>query len=117
MLAGKPVDERKAHARLFRHLEDSISAELGGRESLSTAQLALCRRAAALSVQAELDERALIEGQPFDLSSYRATSAELRRVLEALGLSRAAKDGRTPTSPGDAYAAALAAAEEAERGR
>lgn len=116
VLAGKPIDERTAHARLFRHIEDAIHRELGGRENLTTAQLALARRAAALSLRAEQDERALVEGEDVDLGSYRATSAELRRVLEALGLSRG--DRTTQASVGrqaDPYAEAIAAAEEAER--
>jgi len=88
VIAGKPIDERSATARLFRSVEDRLHAELGGRRSLATAQLALCRRAAALATRAELDERALVEGREVDFPDYRATCAELRRVLEALGLGR-----------------------------
>ena len=38
------VDARVGAARLWRHLEDALHRELGGREGLSIAQLSLVRR-------------------------------------------------------------------------
>ena len=38
------VDARVGAARLWRHVEDALHRELGGREGLSIAQLSLVRR-------------------------------------------------------------------------
>jgi hypothetical protein len=89
-------------------------SDLGGIENISEAEHAIVRRASVLIVELERMERdfALANGSPDipTLDAYQRTCNSLRRLLEAVGLQRRAKDV-TPTL--EAY---LAAEEDAVGG-
>lgn len=79
-------------ARRYRDLIVEIASDLGGTTALSQAQQALIRRAATLSVELEMMEGRLSEGQAVDLDLYGRLASHQRRILESLGLRRALKD-------------------------
>jgi hypothetical protein len=81
-------------------LTASLTSDLGGNGQLSEAERQLIRRAAMLSLQAELIEARWAKngGEASDksLDSYQRTTGALRRVLRDLGLERRQRD-ITPT--------------------
>jgi hypothetical protein len=90
------VDHRSAWMRRLRDLIADHVSDLGGEDALSTAELALVRRAAMLTLQLELMESRWNEtngeASPKSLESYQRAVGALRRTLESLGLGRRAKD-------------------------
>jgi hypothetical protein len=70
--------------------------DLGGEDVVSTAEHSICRRIAAVTVELELLERKFaLKGKgasPKDLDLYFRGSNSLRRLLEAIGLKRVARD-------------------------
>lgn len=94
-------DSGSPSARRLRDLVAMHTADLGGVDNCTTAELVLVRRAAQLSLQLEiLEER--FAGRPDGeaptkkLDAYQRCTNTLRRVLETLGLQRRTKDV-TPT--------------------
>jgi hypothetical protein len=75
---------------------------------LSEAQLSLVRRAAALACELEQMEARMSQGEAVNLDSFGRAASHLRRLLEAVGLQRRARDV-TPTL------AELIAQDEAEQ--
>jgi hypothetical protein len=94
------VDGRSAWMRRLRDLIADHVSDLGGPDVLSTAEKALIRRAAMLTVQTELMESRWNENNgeasPRQIETYQRTANTLRRLLESLGLRRRARDV-TPT--------------------
>ena len=91
---GKPIDGRTIIARRFRDILDSIISDLGGRDHISEGEYQLARRAAALSVQAEIQE-AWLAGQRFDkvdVEEFVKLCNALNRTLGSIGLRRRARD-------------------------
>ena len=84
-------DGRGQWARRHRDLVELHVADLGPPETLSEAQMSLCRRAATLEAQLEAAEGALSKGDPVNLDEYARVTGHLRRVLETLGIKRATK--------------------------
>jgi len=85
------ADGRNAWARRLRDLIAEHTSDLGGADQLSEAQRQLVRRAATIEVALEqfdakfaMDEAVSIE----DLDAYSRASANLRRLLESIGLKR-----------------------------
>jgi hypothetical protein len=79
----------------YRRCKDLTAAhieDLGGPGMLSQAQISLCRRAAVLEVELERIEGQLSLGADADLDSYNRIAGGLRRLLEALGIERRARD-------------------------
>ena len=64
---------------------------MGGRDTLSEAQLSLVRRAAALECELEAQEARMSQGEPVNLDSFGRAASHLRRILETLGLERRPK--------------------------
>jgi hypothetical protein len=83
--------------RRYRDLMAGHISDLGGQDQLSVAQLSLCRRAAALEVELERLEAKLANGEEVDLDRYGRAASHLRRLLEALGIRRLAKDVTAPS--------------------
>jgi hypothetical protein len=82
-----------------RRCKDVIAAhlsDLGGEENTSAAERSLVRRASVLSVELEMLERKFaLAGEAADASDldlYIRGSGGLRRLLEAVGLKRVARD-------------------------
>jgi hypothetical protein len=94
LIAG--LDGRSVWGRRFYDLCASHAADAGGPETLSEAQISLIRRASALEVTLEMLEKDMAEGRDVDLDQYSRSAGHLRRILEAIGIKRVAKDV-TPT--------------------
>lgn len=97
MLPG--VDGRSPWVRRARDLIHEHVADLGGFDAASAAERSIIRRASVLTVELErLEVKFALAGQadPADLDLYQRTAGNLRRLLEAVGLQRRARDV-TPT--------------------
>jgi hypothetical protein len=91
------IDQRTGIARRFRDLVEMHTADLGGPGGLSEAQAQLIRRVSMLEVRLEEAEGRMVAGDPaVDLEEFARISSHLRRLWEALGVRRVAKDV-TPT--------------------
>jgi hypothetical protein len=88
-VAGNP---KSAWARRFHDLVIGHIQDAGGRDMLSEAQLALCKRAAGLECELERMEGRLSQGEEVDLDRYGRAASHLRRLLESLGLERKPKN-------------------------
>jgi hypothetical protein len=88
------VDARGAWARRLRDLVELHLGDLGGADAVSVAERSIVQRAATLMVELELLEAkfALGEAAAGDLDLYQRTAGNLRRLHEALGLQRRARD-------------------------
>jgi hypothetical protein len=84
-------DGNSAWARRYNDLASQHIADLGGADRLSQSQVSLVKRAAALTCELEQQEGRLSLGEAIDLDSYGRGVSHLRRLLETLGLERAAK--------------------------
>ena len=92
--AGQPIDGRTTIARRFRDILDSILGDLGGRDQISEGEYQLARRAAGLSVQAELQE-AWLAAQMFEkmnVDDYVRLVNGLNRTFASIGLRRRQRD-------------------------
>jgi hypothetical protein len=87
-ITGNP---NSAWARRFHDLVLGHVSDLGGRSTMSEAQLALCKRAAGLECELEQMEGRMSLGQEISLDSYGRAASHLRRMLETLGVERRAK--------------------------
>jgi hypothetical protein len=67
-------------------------SDLGGRDTLSEAQLSLVKRASTLELELEQAEGRLSMGETVDMDLYIRATGTLRRTLESLGLERRAID-------------------------
>jgi hypothetical protein len=93
------VDGRSIWARRCRDVVAGHVADLGGLDNCSAAERSIIRRAACLTVELErLEVRFATADQadPGDLDLYTRASGNLRRLLEAIGLERRAKDISVP---------------------
>ena len=88
-VAGNP---NSAWARRFHDLVVGHIQDAGGRDMLSEAQFALCKRAAGLECELEQMEGRMSQGIEVDLDRYGRAASHLRRILESLGLERKPKD-------------------------
>src|SRR6266540_3236166 len=95
----RSVDLRTQWARRFRDLLFLHINDLGGPDVASEGEKAIIRRAATLIVELEIMEErfALNGGASLDaLEVYQRCTNTMKRLLEAVGLERRAKDV-TPT--------------------
>jgi hypothetical protein len=70
-------------------------SDLGGDAAVSEAERSIIRRCATLTVELERMEAVFAvtgEAQPDQLDLYQRTAGSLRRLLEAVGLERRAKN-------------------------
>ena len=89
------VHKGSAWARRFRDVIGAYSSDQGGEDELSEARRSLIRRCACLQTELEILETkfALAGGADAgDLDLYQRASANLRRLLEAIGLDRQPRD-------------------------
>jgi hypothetical protein len=85
-------DGKSVWARRQRDLFELHISDLGPVESLSEAQLSICRRVATIEVELERQEGALSKGEAIDLDAYSRIAGNLRRMLESIGIERAKRD-------------------------
>jgi hypothetical protein len=95
------VDGRSAWVRRCKELIADHISDLGGVDNASAAERSLVRRACVLTVELErMEKQFALEGQASaeDLEIYARVAGNLRRLLEAVGLQRRAKDISKPPS-------------------
>jgi hypothetical protein len=83
------IDGRSTEARRYRDLCFSFADDCGGAAALTEAQRALVRQAAALSVQSEKLQAAMIRGEAIDDEQMTRVANSLSRILSRLGRKRA----------------------------
>jgi hypothetical protein len=94
------VDQRNTWVRRAKELIADHISDLGGEANASTAERSIIRRAAVLTVELErLEARFASAGEASaeDLDLYQRTAGNLRRLLEAVGLQRRAKEVSPPS--------------------
>jgi hypothetical protein len=85
-------DPNSAWSRRYRDLVTRNVSDLGGRAVLSEAQISLVRRGAALAVELESMEARMSQGEQVNLDTFGRAASHLRRIYEAIGLRRQARD-------------------------
>src|SRR5262249_16233747 len=87
------IDRRTGSYREIRRLIVAIANDLGGYDELSTGEAQLVQRAAVLGAMLVDMEASWLRGErPFDMLGYCTVVNAQRRVFEAVGLRRRAKD-------------------------
>jgi hypothetical protein len=95
------VDGRSAWIRRCKDVIEAHLSDLGGEDNTSAAERSIIRRASVMTVELERMEAAFAvagEAKPEQLDLYQRTAANLRRLLESIGLQRRTKDV-TPPDP------------------
>jgi hypothetical protein len=83
------IDGRSTEARRYRDLCLSFADDCGGAEALTEIQRSLVRQAAALTVQSEKLQAAMIRGEAIDDEQMTRVANSLSRTLSRLGRKRA----------------------------
>lgn len=89
------VDGRSAWVRRCKDVIAAHLSDLGGEDNTSAAERSIVRRASVLTVELErLEAKFALAGEASvnDLDLYQRTAGNLRRLLEAVGLQRRARD-------------------------
>ena len=89
------VDGRSAWVRRAKELISDHTSDLGGIDNVSAAERSIIRRACVLTVELERMERTFTlagEASAEDLDIYARVAGNLRRLLEAVGLQRRARN-------------------------
>ncbi len=86
------VDGRSVWSRRYSALVAGLISDAGGEAELSTLQIGLIKRAAALSMECERLEAKLCAGEAVDVDQLARTAGHLRRLSETLGLQRKPRD-------------------------
>lgn len=86
------LDGRSSAARRFRDLVSAFVADMGGLDNCSEIKLGLLRRLAATTVQAELLEARMVNGEAVDIQTLCTLASTTVRLSTRLGLERVAKD-------------------------
>ena len=86
------LDGRSATARRYRDLVNAFVADMGGLECCSEIRLGLVRRLAATTVQAEMLEARMVNGEEIDISQLCTLASTTVRLSQRLGLERKQRD-------------------------
>ena len=86
------LDGRSATARRFRDLVNAFVADMGGIERCSEVRLGLVRRLAATTVQAEMLEARMVNGDAIDIATLCTLASTTVRLSQRLGLERRARN-------------------------
>jgi hypothetical protein len=86
------LDGRSASARRFRDLANAFVADMGGLDRCSEIRLGLLRRLAAVTVQAELLEARMVNGEAVDIATLCTLASTTVRLSQRLGLERRARN-------------------------
>jgi hypothetical protein len=108
VIGGQQVDGRTKPAQRYKAVCFDLAQDTGGEPT--TGQWLLIQRAAGLTVQIELLEIEIVQGNPVDVSEYTSLTGKLIQLLNTLGLSRKAKEINPRTAPLDGHARAVKAA-------
>ena len=86
------LDGRSATARRFRDLVNAFVADMGGLDRCSEIRLGLVRRLAATTVQAEMLEARMVNGEAIDVATLCTLASTTVRLSQRLGLERRARN-------------------------
>jgi hypothetical protein len=86
------IDGRTADARRYRDLAASLADDLGGAANLTEAQRALVRQAAAMIIQSERLQSAILRGELIDSEQLTRLANAATRILSRLGIKRQRRD-------------------------
>lgn len=86
------LDGRSSAARRFRDLVVAYIADMGGLDQCSEIKLGLLRRLAATTVQCELLEAQMVNGEPVDIATLCTLASTSMRLSVRLGLERRTRD-------------------------
>jgi hypothetical protein len=89
---GASDDKRGAAYRKIAELIDSLEADLGGADRLSTAERRLVRHAALSAAMIEDLATRWLEGEPIDPAVLATLCSNERRTYETCGLRRVPRD-------------------------
>jgi len=95
------IDGRSAWIRRAKDVIRAHLVDLGGEDNASAAERSIIRRAAVLTVELERLETKFAlaqEASPEELDLYSRVAANMRRLLESVGISRRPRD-ITPPDP------------------
>jgi hypothetical protein len=90
------LDGRTAAARRFRDLVCAYIADMGGIDHCSEIKLGLLRRLAATTVQSEIIEAKMVNGEQVDISTLCTLASTTVRIAQRLGIERHARDVTPP---------------------
>jgi len=79
------LDGRSASARRFRDLVNAFVADMGGLDRCSEIKLGLVRRLAATTVQAEMLEARMVNGEAIDIATLCTLASTTVRLSQRLG--------------------------------
>jgi hypothetical protein len=86
------LDGRSSAARRFRDLINAFVVDQGGLDRCSEIKLGLLRRLAATTVQAEILEARMVNGEAVDVPTLCTLASTTVRISARLGLERVARD-------------------------
>lgn len=92
LLTRAQLDGRTSAAKALDKLVADIEADLGGRDQLSTIELALIEAFAGATVTLQHLNTRLALGQEIDLSQHAQAVSSMVRVASRLGLQRRARE-------------------------
>ena len=90
------LDRRTRPYRRYEAIRGAVLADMGGEENVSEVQKQLVSKFATIALQLEVMEAAAIDGNEIDVDLFGRAAGHLRRIAEALGMQRVARDV-TPT--------------------
>ena len=86
------LDGRSASARRLRDPVNAFVADMGGLDCCSEIKLGLVRRLAATTVQAEMLEARMMNGEAIDIATLCTLASTTVRLSQRLGLERRARN-------------------------
>lgn len=96
------IDGRSPAARRFRDLIQLYESEIGA--DLTEVERGLVKQAAALTLQNEQLQAAIVNGKPVDADTLIRLSGEARRIVTSLQKRRGRGHGTAPSDIGDLVA-------------
>jgi hypothetical protein len=96
LLSLRAIDGRSAEARRYRDLCEGFAAAFGTTPP-GEREMALIRQAAALTVQAEKLQSAIVRGEDVDLEQLTRLTNVTTRTLKELGLYKRRRQKPPPT--------------------
>jgi hypothetical protein len=92
LITAEALDGRTRARRLYNQLISGIEADLGGRDQLSTIELALVQAFAGVSIHTANLNAHLLRGDSIDLTEHAAAVGAMVRIATRLGLQRRPRD-------------------------
>lgn len=97
LLTRASLDGRTCVAKAWDERVAAICTDLGGRDQLSTVQLALVEAFAGACVNLDAMNAKMLMGKPNDLAHFAQVSTTCCRLASRLGLKRVPKDVTPPS--------------------